>query len=57
VFTVSVISESPLQAEILSTAFLVLSNNEIEEAVKRIGNIEVVKIEYHDKTPVHTIFK
>lgn len=53
---VSVISNSPFQAEILSTDFLVLSINEIAKAVKKIKHIEVVKIEYHEKIPVHTVF-
>lgn len=44
--TVSVKSRSPLEAEILSTAMLILNNEQIS-AVK-INKVEIVKISYHN---------
>lgn len=54
---VSVISNSPLKAEILSTAFLILDDEQISSVVENIENVEVIKIDYNDKKPSQRVFK
>ena len=52
---VSVKSDSPLEAEILSTAFLILDGEQIKSTIKRLDNnknIEVKKMKYIDNRPV-----
>ncbi len=55
--TISVVSKSPLVAEILSTAFLILDDEQIKSVLKKKGNIEAVKIDYYDGCPTKKIFK
>ena len=47
----SVKSSSPLEAEILSTAFLVMDDSQIQNAIHEFKNLEVVKILYNDNKP------
>jgi len=53
----SVKSDSPLQAEILSTAFLVMDDEKIKETLKQINNVEAVKIRYIENEPRINIYK
>jgi FAD:protein FMN transferase len=53
----SVKSDSPLQAEILSTAFLVLDDEKINEVLKQIKKVEAVKIIYVENEPQIKIYK
>lgn len=53
----SVKSDSPLQAEILSTAFLVMDDEKIKETLKQISNVEAVKIKFIEKEPLINIYK
>jgi thiamine biosynthesis lipoprotein ApbE len=53
---VSVKSGSPLEAEILSTAFLVMQNEQINTVLDRFKDIEVVKVNYIDNKPVKILF-
>ena len=52
----SIKSGSPLLAEILSTAFLVMDEAQINTTMDRFTNIEAVKIYYNQGNPVKTIF-
>ncbi|MDP4175251.1 MAG: FAD:protein FMN transferase [Bacteroidota bacterium] len=54
---VSVLSESPLTAEILSTALLVLEDYKIQEIIRKVECLEVIKIVYNDKVPEKKVFK
>jgi FAD:protein FMN transferase len=49
---VSVKSDSPMKAEILSTAFLVMEDKYIFETINKIGNVEAVKVIYDRKRPL-----
>lgn len=53
----SVKSDSPLQAEILSTAFVVMDEEKIKETLKQINNVEAVKIKYNENKPHINIYK
>jgi len=53
----SVKSDSPLQAEILSTAFLVMDDEKIKEVLKNNNNVEAVKIKFIEKEPLINIYK
>lgn len=48
----SVSASSPLEAEILSTAFVTMSVNQIQEIKDRFGNIDIVKIRYNENPPM-----
>jgi FAD:protein FMN transferase len=53
---VSVKSGSPLEAEILSTAFLVMQDEQINTVLDGFKDIEVVKVNYIDNKPVKIFF-
>jgi FAD:protein FMN transferase len=57
VSVVSVKSDSPLQAEILSTAFLVMDDEQIFETIKKLNNVEAVKIFYNENKPLVKYYK
>jgi len=44
--TVSVFSQSAVQAEVLSTAFLVMPENQISDTVEQFPDVEVLKVDY-----------
>ncbi|MEX0686114.1 MAG: FAD:protein FMN transferase [Balneolales bacterium] len=46
IITLSVSAESPVTAEILSTAFLVLPENEVRSITKNMKNVTAVKVNY-----------
>lgn len=50
-FTVTVCDRSPLVAEILSTAFLVSSDDVIQKTLKKMDGTSAVKVEYSDAYP------
>lgn len=52
----SIKSDSPLEAEILSTAFLVMEDEKINTTMDRFKNIEAVKISYSENKPVKKLF-
>lgn len=57
VSVISVKSDSPLQAEILSTAFLVMDDEQIFETIKKLNNVEAVKIFYNENKPLIKYYK
>jgi FAD:protein FMN transferase len=52
----SVKSDSPLEAEILSTAFLIMNEEQIFETMKKLNNVVAVKIIYIDNQQNIKIF-
>jgi FAD:protein FMN transferase len=48
---ISVAAPSPLEAEILSTAFVTMSVNQIQEAKHSFENIDIIKIRYDEDPP------
>ena len=44
--TMSVFSQSAIVAEVMSTAFLVMPGDEMEDVMDRFSDIEVLKVEY-----------
>jgi FAD:protein FMN transferase len=53
---VSIKSDSPLEAEILSTAFLVMEDENIYKIMDRFKNVEAIKIHYSENKPIKTIY-
>ncbi|MDX1640878.1 MAG: FAD:protein FMN transferase [Balneolaceae bacterium] len=53
---VSVSAESPILAEMLSTAGLMLPDEKIHNLVKKYEDIEIIKIDYEPDEPAITIF-
>ena len=53
---VSIKSNSPLEAEILSTAFLVMEDEQNYKIMDRFKNIEAVKILYNENKPIKKYF-
>lgn len=53
---VSVSAESPILAEILSTACLILPDEKIDELLKKYEDIKVIKVNYESDEPAITIF-
>lgn len=54
---VSVAAESPVLAEILSTACLILPDEKIHNLVKKYEDIEVIKVDYEPDEPEVILFK
>lgn len=53
----SVQSVSPLQAEILSTAFLVMNENLINRTLKKVNKVEAVVVSYHGNKSCKKTFR
>lgn len=54
--SVSVSAESPVLAEMLSTAFLVSTDDKIQEVMKQYDNLEVIRVDYKSEGVKLTTF-
>ena len=54
--SVSVSAESPVLAEMLSTAFLVSSDDKIKEVMNHYDNLEVIRVDYEPESAIITQF-
>ena len=55
--TVSVFSQSAVIAEVLSTAFLVMPENQIDDIVAQFPDVEVLKVDYQSDETRKTIWR